>query len=114
MRATCSTSPWRRASASCGPSPRSWPRPATPGSADRRGVTGAAAGRPRPYERNREMTETAPPRTRLWGGRFTGGPAEALARLSVSVQFDWRLAPYDLAASRAHARVLANAGLLAV
>jgi argininosuccinate lyase len=50
--------------------------------------------------------------TRLWGGRFAGGPAEALARLSVSVQFDWRLAPYDLAASRAHARVLARAGLL--
>jgi len=49
---------------------------------------------------------------RLWGGRFIGGPAEALARLSVSVQFDWRLAPYDLAASRAHARVLAGAGLL--
>lgn len=50
--------------------------------------------------------------TRLWGGRFSGGPAEALARLSVSVQFDWRLAPYDLSASRAHARVLNNAGLL--
>jgi argininosuccinate lyase len=50
--------------------------------------------------------------TRLWGSRFAGGPAEALARLSVSVQFDWRLAPYDLAASRAHARVLARAGLL--
>jgi argininosuccinate lyase len=49
---------------------------------------------------------------RLWGGRFRGSPAEALARLSVSVQFDWRLAPYDLAASRAHARVLAGAGLL--
>src|SRR5919201_768281 len=49
---------------------------------------------------------------RLWGGRFIGGSAEALARLSVSVQFDWRLAPYDLAASRAHARVLGRAGLL--
>ncbi|HLU33285.1 MAG TPA: argininosuccinate lyase [Natronosporangium sp.] len=49
---------------------------------------------------------------RLWGGRFASGPAEALARLSVSVHFDWRLAPYDLAASRAHARVLARAGLL--
>src|SRR3954470_1004381 len=49
---------------------------------------------------------------RLWGGRFRGGPAEALGRLSVSVQFDWRLAPYDIAASRAHARVLAGAGLL--
>jgi len=50
--------------------------------------------------------------TRLWGGRFAGGPAEALAHLSVSVQFDWRLAPYDLLASRAHARVLHRAGLL--
>ncbi len=56
------------------------------------------------------MTSTPP--TRLWGGRFAGGPAEALARLSVSVQFDWRLAPYDLLASRAHARVLHRAGLL--
>jgi len=49
---------------------------------------------------------------RLWGGRFESGPAEALARLSVSVQFDWRLASYDLLASTAHARVLHKAGLL--
>jgi argininosuccinate lyase len=49
---------------------------------------------------------------RLWGGRFTGGPSDALAKLSVSVHFDWRLAPYDLKASKAHARVLHNAGLL--
>jgi argininosuccinate lyase len=52
------------------------------------------------------------PATRLWGGRFAAGPAEALARLSVSVQFDWRLARYDLRASQAHARVLHRAGLL--
>jgi argininosuccinate lyase len=51
-------------------------------------------------------------RTALWGGRFEGGPAAALARLSVSVQFDWRLAPYDLLGSKAHARVLHRAGLL--
>jgi argininosuccinate lyase len=50
--------------------------------------------------------------TRLWGGRFTSGPSEALAALSLSVDFDWRLAPYDLAGSRAHARVLHRAGLL--
>jgi argininosuccinate lyase len=50
--------------------------------------------------------------TRLWGGRFAAGPAEALARLSVSVQFDWRLARYDLRGSKAHARVLHRAGLL--
>ncbi|HYS30633.1 MAG TPA: argininosuccinate lyase [Streptosporangiaceae bacterium] len=49
---------------------------------------------------------------RLWGGRFESGPAEALARLSMSVHFDWRLARYDLLASGAHARVLHRAGLL--
>ncbi|MGH8889342.1 MAG: argininosuccinate lyase [Acidothermaceae bacterium] len=49
---------------------------------------------------------------RLWGARFEGGPADALAALSVSVHFDWRLAPYDLMGSRAHARVLNRAGLL--
>ncbi|WP_245996349.1 argininosuccinate lyase [Streptomyces armeniacus] len=49
---------------------------------------------------------------RLWGGRFADGPSEALERLSASVHFDWRLAPYDIAGSRAHARVLHTAGLL--
>jgi argininosuccinate lyase len=59
-----------------------------------------------------EQQQNATEPTRLWGGRFAGGPAEALARLSLSVHFDWRLAPYDIAGSRAHARVLARAGLL--
>jgi argininosuccinate lyase len=58
-------------------------------------------------------SEANPPApVRLWGGRFESGPADALARLSVSVQFDWRLAQYDLLASAAHARVLHKAGLL--
>ncbi len=56
------------------------------------------------------MTEDHP--VRLWGGRFAGGPAPALVELSRSTHFDWRLAPYDLAGSRAHARVLAGVGLL--
>ena len=49
---------------------------------------------------------------RLWGGRFSGGPADALAALSVSTHFDWRLARHDIAGSRAHARALHRAGLL--
>jgi argininosuccinate lyase len=51
-------------------------------------------------------------RVSLWGGRFAGGPADALAALSLSTHFDWRLARYDIAGSRAHARVLHGAGLL--
>ncbi len=54
----------------------------------------------------------AAPPLKLWGGRFAGGPSAALERLSASVHFDWVLAPYDLAGSRAHARVLHAAGLL--
>jgi argininosuccinate lyase len=48
----------------------------------------------------------------LWGGRFSSGPAEAMEKLSASTQFDWRLAPYDIAGSRAHTEVLHRAGLL--
>ncbi|GAB2467669.1 argininosuccinate lyase [Jatrophihabitans fulvus] len=51
-------------------------------------------------------------RVSLWGGRFAGGPADALAALSLSTHFDWRLAQHDIAGSRAHARALHRAGLL--
>ena len=50
--------------------------------------------------------------TRLWGGRFESGPSDAMAALSESVHFDWVLAPYDIAQSKAHANVLHRAGLL--
>jgi len=49
---------------------------------------------------------------KLWGGRFEGGPSAALEALSRSTHFDWRLVPYDLAGSRAHANALHTAGLL--
>ena len=49
---------------------------------------------------------------RLWGGRFAGGPSEAMFALSKSTQFDWRLALHDVAGSRAHAKALHAAGLL--
>ncbi len=62
------------------------------------------------------MTTDAPQprsdRVSLWGGRFAGRPDRALAALSKSTAFDWRLAPHDIAGSRAHARVLHRAGLL--
>jgi argininosuccinate lyase len=49
---------------------------------------------------------------RLWGGRFAGGPSPELEALSRSTHFDWRLVPYDLAGSIAHANALHRAGLL--
>jgi argininosuccinate lyase len=49
---------------------------------------------------------------KLWGGRFSAGPSPELEALSRSTHFDWRLTPYDLAGSRAHAHALHGAGLL--
>ena len=59
------------------------------------------------------MTDPDKPSTNLlWSSRFSSGPSEALAALSASVHYDWRLAKYDIAGSRAHARALHRAGLL--
>jgi argininosuccinate lyase len=61
---------------------------------------------------NDKVTEPNTERVSLWGGRFAGGPSEALAALSKSTHFDWRLALHDIRGSQAHARVLHGAGLL--
>ncbi len=66
-----------------------------------------------PIEKQGTFDESKRQPAALWGGRFEGGPAEALARLSVSTHFDWRLAQDDIAGSRAHARALSRVGLLA-
>ena len=38
----------------------------------------------------------------LWGGRFASGPADSVAALSRSVDFDWRLVQYDIRVNVAH------------
>lgn len=48
----------------------------------------------------------------LWGGRFASGPDGALAALSKSTHFDWRLAQYDLKGTAAHLKALHSAGYL--
>ena len=47
-----------------------------------------------------------------WGGRFSSGPADLMLRFSESVSFDERLAPFDIAGSKAHSAMLAHVGLL--
>jgi argininosuccinate lyase len=49
----------------------------------------------------------------LWGGRFSGSTNDAVAALSRSVHFDWRLASYDIRGTRAHLLALRAAGYLA-
>ncbi len=50
---------------------------------------------------------------KAWSGRFSAGADPAAERFTASLGFDRRLATYDLEGSRAWARALARAGLLA-
>ena len=47
-----------------------------------------------------------------WGGRFTEKTSAAAETFSGSIHFDMRLYRYDIAGSRAHAKMLARIGLL--
>jgi argininosuccinate lyase len=48
----------------------------------------------------------------MWGGRFAEGPAAVMERINASVDVDRKLYKQDIAASRAHARMLADAGII--
>ncbi len=48
----------------------------------------------------------------LWGGRFHSSPHDLMEQLGESVSFDARLAPWDIRASIAHARMLGQCGIL--
>jgi argininosuccinate lyase len=48
----------------------------------------------------------------LWGGRFASAPDKSVIKLSRSVNFDWRLAPYDIRVNIAHVAGLQRAGIL--
>jgi argininosuccinate lyase len=51
--------------------------------------------------------------SKLWGGRFEGKTDALVERLGESISFDARLAPWDIRASKAHARMLGDCGILA-
>lgn len=49
---------------------------------------------------------------KLWGGRFQADTAWSVETFTESVSFDWRLWPYDIQGSIAHAEALAACGVL--
>ncbi|MBI2422798.1 MAG: argininosuccinate lyase [Candidatus Hydrogenedentes bacterium] len=51
--------------------------------------------------------------SKLWGGRFEGKTDAVVEHLGESVSFDARLAPWDIAASIAHADMLGACGVIA-
>ena len=51
-------------------------------------------------------------KNRLWGGRFAEGPAAIMEEINASIDFDRKLYRQDIAASQAHARMLAAQGII--
>jgi len=49
---------------------------------------------------------------RMWGGRFSAGPDAIMEEINASIGFDQRLYRQDIAGSIAHARMLAETGIL--
>jgi argininosuccinate lyase len=48
----------------------------------------------------------------MWGGRFSGGPADVMQRINASIDFDRRLYAQDIAASKAHCEMLVRQGIV--
>jgi len=48
----------------------------------------------------------------MWGGRFTSGPGAIMEEINASIDFDKALYRQDIAASKAHAEMLAKQGII--
>ncbi len=49
---------------------------------------------------------------KMWGGRFTSGPGAIMEEINASIDFDRHLYRQDIAASKAHADMLAKQGII--
>ncbi|HVV61631.1 MAG TPA: argininosuccinate lyase [Pseudolabrys sp.] len=50
---------------------------------------------------------------KMWGGRFTSSPSAIMEDINASIEFDRHLYRQDIAASKAHAEMLAKQGIIA-
>ncbi len=64
----------------------------------------------RPTQSKRKTARKTAPKAALknslWGGRFSSGPADIMARINASISIDKRMYAQDIAASRAHCDML--------
>ena len=51
-------------------------------------------------------------KSKMWGGRFTAGPADIMERINASIEFDQRLFEQDIACSKAHVKMLLDQGII--
>ena len=50
--------------------------------------------------------------SKIWGGRFSAGPASVMEEINASIAFDQRLAKQDVRGSRAHCTMLVAQGII--
>jgi argininosuccinate lyase len=50
---------------------------------------------------------------KMWGGRYSSGPDAVMEDINASIEFDRHLYAQDIAASKAHAQMLAKQGIIA-
>ena len=67
--------------------------------------------------KTKKTKKTTPPKkatkpAKPWGGRFTEATNGLVEEFTASVPYDWRLYPYDIAGSIAHATMLARTGII--
>ncbi|MDA1089871.1 MAG: argininosuccinate lyase [Proteobacteria bacterium] len=62
--------------------------------------------------KNSEKPGTSKGASGIWGGRFAAGPADIMLKINASIDFDRRLYAQDIAASKAHAAMLAKTGII--
>ena len=59
------------------------------------------------------MNQSRTKKTKLWGGRFTGGTAPSVEAFTASIDIDARLYHHDIRGSIAHAKMLAKQRIIA-
>ncbi len=59
-----------------------------------------------------KTTKAAAIKTKPWSGRFTDATNELVEEFTASIPYDWRLYPYDIAGSIAHATMLGKTGII--
>ncbi len=62
--------------------------------------------------KRRGKARTAAAAPKPWAGRFTEATNKLVEEFTASIPYDWRLYPYDIAGSIAHATMLAKTGII--
>ncbi len=66
----------------------------------------------KPSKQAQHGSNSASGASRMWGGRFGGGPAEVMQQINASIDVDKRLYKEDIEGSQAHAAMLVQQGIL--